>query len=144
MAMNRKRRGTCEGCGLIVGNSFSCERRTWTADNGRRIPPITWGNETGQWEGAVTEYVNCPECGVYPGAFHHLGCSIEQIPDGIEGPPPEPAPEPEQPGLMPRQLVTATDLLYTGGYAFAWLASSPKRAIFLALITLVIAASICR
>lgn len=135
--------GTCERCGLTIGQSFSCTKAFWTGDNGRRFPPIVWGSETGQWEGYADEGEDCPECGVAPGNFHHAACTIEQIPEGVNGPDPQQTPEP-QPGLMPMQPAGCLmGGLYALGYGYAWLTASRRRVVLLMLVLFVIASRTC-
>ena len=132
-----RRRGVCHRCGLRINQSFSCNKNVWTGENGRRYPPITWGSEIGQWEGAAAEGEPCPECGVFPGAYHHAGCSIEQIPEGVDGPPPEPDVEADK--VLEREPQQALGpLMYAAlhgiGYSMGFITASPRRVLIFGIL----------
>ena len=63
----------CTTCGLT--GAWSCLQNSWHTDDGEPVDAIPYDGLSGD---------RCPECGVRSGGYHHVGCSLEEIPEQLQ------------------------------------------------------------
>jgi len=63
----------CTTCGLT--GAWSCLQNSWHTDDGEPVEAIPYDGASGP---------TCPECGVRPSGYHHVGCSLEEIPEELQ------------------------------------------------------------
>jgi len=128
----------CTTCGLT--GAWSCLPNTWYTDDGTPVEAIPYDGLSGD---------RCPECGVRKDGYHHLGCSLEEIPDEMapkDALIPDPnAPHDDRPAtaIAVPQGILAGDYsaLFAVGYLAGWLLNHRVLTVVMALV---IASLFCR